>query len=122
MLIQNSSNAVQFAQPVGLTSNGAPTVSSGNSNVAVNANTVSSAEPSAAQLTSAVNSLNQVMQQSNISLSFSVDATTKIPVVNVTDSADGSVVAQFPSKATLAIAQSIEQLQQRQGLLFNHKA
>ncbi|NNM80925.1 MAG: flagellar protein FlaG [Gallionella sp.] len=122
MLIQNSSNAVQLAQPVGLTSNGAPTVSSGNSNVAVNANTVSSAEPSAAQLTSAVNSLNQVMQQSNISLSFSVDATTKIPVVNVTDSADGSVVAQFPSKATLAIAQSIEQLQQRQGLLFNHKA
>ncbi len=122
MLIQNSSNAVQLAQPVGLASSGAPTVSSGNSNVAANVNTVSSAEPSPAQLTNAVNSLNQMMQQSNISLSFSVDATTKIPVVNVTDSADGAVVAQFPSKATLAIAQSIEQLQQRQGLLFNHKA
>lgn len=122
MLIQNSSNAVQIAQPVGLTSNGAPAVATNNSNVAGNANNVSSAEPSPAQLTSAVNGLNQVMQQSNISLSFSVDTTTKIPVVNVTDSADGSVVAQFPSKATLAIAQSIEQLQQRQGLLFNHKA
>lgn len=122
MLIQNSSNAVQLAQPVGLTSNGAPIVSSGNLNIAVNANNASSAEPSSAQLTSAVNGLNQVMQQSNISLSFSVDTTTKIPVVNVTDSADGSVVAQFPSKATLAIAQSIEQLQQRQGLLFNYKA
>lgn len=121
MLIQTSSNAVQLAQTIGLTSNGAPTVFSGNSNVVANANNVSSAEPSPAQLTSAMNGLNQVMQQSNISLSFSVDTTTKIPVVNVTDSSDGSVVAQFPSKATLAIAQSIEQLQQRQGLLFNQK-
>ena len=78
-------------------------------------------EPTTEQLSRAVNSLNNVMQQSNISLSFSI-ASGSTPVVSVTDSATGQVVAQFPSKATLAIAQAIDQNSQRHGLLLSQTA
>lgn len=120
MLIQNISNAVQVAQPP--VSYGAPTVAFSNPNPAVNTNNTSTQEPTAAQLNGAVNSLNQVMLQSNISLAFSVDSSTHTPVVSVTDSTNGEVVAQFPSKATLAIAQAIDQFEKRQGMLLNQKA
>lgn len=127
MLIQNTSNTVQVAQPP--ISYGTPTVAYSNPNPVVNSNnsatqvpTSTVQEPTTAQLNGAVNSLNQVMLQSNISLAFSVDSSTHTPVVKVTDSANGEVVAQFPSKATLAIAQAIDQFEKRQGMLLNQKA
>ncbi len=122
MLIQNTSNTAQVAQPVGIPGNSAaPATVVSNSNIA-SSNNLSPPEPSPEQLNGAVNSLNNVMQQSNISLSFSVNTGTNTPVVSVTDSSTGQVVAQFPSKATLAIAQAIDQSEKRQGLLLSQKA
>ena len=69
-----------------------------------------------------MSSLNDVMQGSNVSLSFSLASGTDTPVVNVTDTTTGKVITQFPSKATLAIAEAIDQSQKRQGLLFNQRA
>ena len=119
MLIQDTSVAVPVAPPIPAMGYGAPSIAP---NIASPSNNLSPPDPSPAQLSSAVGSLNQAMQQSNISLAFSVDTTTKTPIVSVTDSSTGQVVAQFPSKVTLAIAQAIDQTEKRQGLLFNQKA
>ncbi|BBP00871.1 flagellar protein FlaG [Sulfuriferula nivalis] len=72
------------------------------------------------QLHAAVDTMNHAMAQSNQSLQFSVDTETKRPVVTVVDSQTGDVIMQFPSKAILAIAHSIDQYQS--GMLLNHKA
>ena len=118
MLIQDTSVAVPVAPPLPAMGYGVPSIAPN----APSASPQNNISPSPAQLSSAVGSLNQAMQQSNISLAFSVDTTTKTPIVSVTDSATGQVVAQFPSKVTLAIAQAIDQSEKRQGLLFNQKA
>ncbi|MEQ1668016.1 MAG: flagellar protein FlaG [Sulfuriferula sp.] len=81
------------------------------------------AQPSPQQLRAAVETINQSMQYANQNLQFSVDADTNRPVVSVVDSQTGDLVMQFPSKAALAVAQSIDQYQKYQsGLLLNHKA
>ena len=121
MLIQDTSVAVPVAPPIPAMGYGVPSIVP-NVASASPSNNLSAPDPSPAQLSSAVGSLNQAMQQSNISLAFSVDTTTKTPIVSVTDSSTGQVVAQFPSKVTLAIAQAIDQTEKRQGLLFNQKA
>lgn len=87
----------------------------------------SSAQPaSPAQLQSAVNKINKALQQSNQSLEFSVDATTKTPVVKMVDTQTGKVIQQYPSQQTLAIAESIDQYlsehQLQQGTLLRQKA
>ena len=120
MLIQNTSVAVPVPPPISPMGNGVPSIAP-NVATASPSNNMSPPDPSPAQLSSAVGSLNQAMQASNISLAFSVDTSTKTPIVSVTDSATGQVVAQFPSKVTLAIAQAIDQTEKRQGLLFNQK-
>jgi flagellar protein FlaG len=76
--------------------------------------------PTAQQLRTAVDTMNHAMAQSNQSLAFSLDTETKRPVVTVVDSQTGDVIMQFPSKAILAIAHSIDQYQS--GMLLNHKA
>lgn len=75
---------------------------------------------SAAQVKSAVDSLNQSMQSMNRDLTFSVDQSTKKMVVKVVEAQTGTVIAQIPSKQALAIAQSIDSSQQ--GLLLQEKA
>jgi flagellar protein FlaG len=72
------------------------------------------------QLRAAVDTLNQAMQDSNQNLEFSIDSETKSPVVKVVDTQTGDLVMQFPSKAALAVAHSIDQYQR--GLLLNQKA
>ena len=116
MLIQNVSSSVQTVPQGGRISTEAPKVF-----VEAQSNdTVQHVSPE--QLSAAVQGLNQTLQQSHQSLQFSVDSNTKTAVVSLTDSETGQVILQFPSKAALSIAQSIEQFQQRQGLLFNQKA
>lgn len=116
MLIQNIGNAVQTAPTMGRV---------GNDTLAVVTNTLEvtpAPPPSPAQLHSAMQEANHALQQSQPSLEFSVDSATHTPVVSLTDTETGQVIQQFPSRAALAIAQSIEQAQQRQGLLLNQKA
>ena len=76
--------------------------------------------PSTQQIKLAVDSINQVMQQTNHSLEFSMDSDTKVAVVKVIDTETGQLIVQIPSKVALAIAESIDQ--QQQGLLLSHKA
>lgn len=84
--------------------------------------TVTEQRPAASpgQLKSAVDIINHAMQQSHQNLEFSVDSSTKTPVVKMTDSTTGQVISQFPSEAALAIAHSIDQMQP--GLLLKQKA
>jgi len=77
-------------------------------------------QPSAEQLKDAVKVINQAMQQAKQSLEFSVDSTTKMTVVKLTDTSTGEVIRQFPTRQTLAISQSIDQYQR--GLLLTQKA
>jgi len=131
MLIQNVSNVAQTPQPVRLTSDGAPGVviatpsnAETRSGVAVEspAITTTPQQPSSQQLQNAVNGLNQAMRQSNQNLEFSLDPGTKEPIAKVVDTKTGELIRQFPSEEMLAIARSIDEFQQRQGLLLSHKA
>lgn len=83
-------------------------------------------QPSATQLQNVVDSINKTMKQSNKSMEFSVDATTKRLVVKLTDTETGQLIRQFPSEEVLAIAQSIDQYlsqhQSQQGMLLQQKA
>lgn len=72
------------------------------------------------QLNDAVGVINRAMQKSHQSLEFSVDSSTKIPVVKMTDSETGQVISQFPSEAALAIAHAIDQI--HPGLLLKQQA
>lgn len=118
MLIPNISAATPVA-PL----SGAPGAASPPPNSSVGtAKAVPAAIPTSGQLQTAVDGANHTLQQSKLNLAFSVDTATKTPVVTLTDSMTGQVVLQFPSREALAVAQSIEQAQQRQGLLLNHKA
>ena len=117
MLIQNVANTVQTAPPGGRISTEATKV-----HVESRSNDAVQQHVTPEQLNTAVQGLNQALQQSHQSLQFSVDSSTKTPVVSLTDSETGQVILQFPSKAALSISQSIAEFQQRQGLLFNQKA
>lgn len=72
--------------------------------------------PSSAQLEEAVTHINQVLQQTNRNLHFSVDDSTKRVVVKIVDTQTGELVRQIPSEETLAIARSIDTMQK--GLLL----
>lgn len=76
--------------------------------------------PSIVQLQRLIESMNKTMQQNNSSLEFSVDGSAERVLVKLIDTLTGDVIRQIPSKEILAIAQSIEQMQQ--GLLLNKKA
>ncbi len=115
MIIQNI-NSSSGAPPVGYVSNGVPSVVANASNAEP-----AIKQPSSQQLQSAVDGINQAMQQSNSSLEFSVNPSTKEPVVTMVDTATGQMISQYPSKVAIAIAQEISQFQQK-GLLLNQKA
>lgn len=124
MIIQNSTTN-QAATPVRLASDGAPNFVVNTSNagpaLGVAVEQVVSQQPSSQQLQNAVDGINLAMRQSNQNLEFSVDTSTKKPVVKMTDTETGELIRQFPSEEILAIARSIDQFLQRQGLLLNHK-
>jgi flagellar protein FlaG len=75
--------------------------------------------PTLAEITQAVNSINQAMQAMSRDLEFSVDADTKETVVKIVDQRTKEVLRQIPSAEALAIAKSIDQVQ---GLLIKQKA
>jgi flagellar protein FlaG len=78
------------------------------------------AQPSAAELKSAVATINKVMQESNHALEFSVDNDSHRTVVKMVDTSTGELIRQFPSETTLAISRGIDQFQQ--GMLLTEKA
>lgn len=122
MIIQNSTTN-QAAAPVRLTSDGAPNVvvDTSNAGPAPSVQQAAPQQPSSGQLQNAVDGINLAMRQANQNLEFSVDTSTKKPVVKMVDTQTGDLIRQFPSEETLAIARSIDQFLQRQGLLLNQK-
>ena len=67
--------------------------------------------PSSAQLEKAVTHINQVLQQANRDLEFSVDKETSRVVVKVIDTETGELIRQLPSEETLAISRAIGTVQ-----------
>ena len=118
MLIQPTNSAVQA--PVARSSGDTPRVAIQAPQVAETTSQAPVAQPSQEQLKSAVQSINHVMLQSNQSLEFSIDSSTKIPVMRMKDANTGETIRQYPTEQALAIARSIDQLQP--GLLFTQKA
>jgi flagellar protein FlaG len=76
--------------------------------------------PTNAQLQSAVDKVNQAMQQANTGVEFSIDKDSKKPLIKVVDTKTGETIKQFPSEEMIAISQSIDQFQK--GLLLRQKA
>lgn len=123
MLIQNVSSGVQTPQPARPASDGAPGVAvAAPANIEAPPVQVAPQQPSSQQLKNAVDGINQAMRLSNQNLEFSVDTATKEPVVRMVDTGTGELIRQIPSEETLAIARSIDEFQQRQGLLLSQKA
>lgn len=118
MLIQNVTNSIPAAP--GVNDGGAPVspVSTGSADTAAVA--AQPAPPSAAQLKSAVDSINKAMLDMNSSLEFSIDHDTRQTVIKVVDSKTGDTIKQFPSQEAIAIAKAIDQI--RQGLLLKQNA
>lgn len=117
MIIPNSYTS-SGASPVRLVSDDAPKVV-----IQTSEHVTSLHQPSPQQLSVAVDSINQAIQQSNQSMEISVDFNTKIPVVRLLDTVTGELIRQIPSKEVLAIASSIDQfLKFQRGLLLNQKA
>ena len=126
MLIQNvnTGNTAQTVQTAKSTNNGSPKVVP-----AVKTQPVAPAEQengttqlSVNELKSAVNVINNALQQLNHALEFSVDNETKRPVVKMVDTETGELIRQIPSEETLAISRSIDQFQLQNGTLLKQKA
>src|SRR5512141_1846069 len=103
MIIQ-SVNASQSALPGRLVGNDAPAVAVSATPAQVTPVQVQATPaqapaqpPTAAQLKTAVDSINRALQQSNQSLEFSIDPSTKTPVVKMLDKETGKVISQYPS-------------------------
>lgn len=79
------------------------------------------APPTAAQLKSAVDSINKAMRQANANVEFSIDQETQKTVVKVVESKTGEVLRQYPSEEVLAISRAIDNNMQ-QGLLIKQQA
>lgn len=76
-------------------------------------------QPTADQLTQAVNQIQDVIQKTAQSLQFSIDKDTGTTVVKVVDTESKKVLRQIPSEEVLAIAKALDKLQ---GLLIKQKA
>ncbi len=122
MIIQNTSPTNQAVQPDTRAHGAVPAlpVKTAERAAATPAAQPIPRQPSVEELKSAVELINQAMQQSNRSLEFHVDTDTHQTVVRMVDTSTGELLRQFPSEATLAISRGIEQFQQ--GLLVTQKA
>ena len=124
MLIQNTSSAVPAS---GLASDSAPVPVAASETrsapkVAVKAIPEQPvAQPTAAQVQGAVDSINKAMKQSGSSLEFSIDKDTNRNIIKVVESGTGDVIRQFPSEEALAISRAIDNMQQH-GMLIKQKA
>jgi len=78
------------------------------------------AQPTAAQLKSAVDDINRAMKQSNSNVEFSIDEDTKQTVIKVMESGTGNVIRQFPTEEILAVSRMIGEAQR--GALVKQKA
>ncbi len=78
------------------------------------------AQPTNAQLQSAVDKINQTMLQANTGVEFSIDASSKATLIKVVDTQTGLTIKQIPSKEAIAVSEAIGQYQQ--GLLVKQKA
>ncbi len=115
MIIQNTSNTSQAAiQPDMLAHRAEPARP-----VAI-PQVQSAPQPSTEALNSAVAAINNVMQNANLDLKFSVDSDSNRTVVKMVDTSTGELIRQYPSEATLAISRGIDQFQQ--GQLLTQKA
>jgi len=76
--------------------------------------------PSDLQLQKSLDHINTVLLQSNINIQFNVDASSKQPILKLTDTQTGEVLRQFPTDAALSISHAIDQFQQ--GMLLSQKA
>jgi uncharacterized FlaG/YvyC family protein len=74
---------------------------------------VSSAVPSSAQITQAINQINDAFAQGgqNVYASFEYDKAVGMEVIKFTDSNTNQTISQVPSKAALAIAQNLQSSQ-----------
>ena len=74
-------------------------------------------------LDTAVEEVQSFIQVQNRNLAFSVDESSRRPVVTVKDSSSGDVIRQIPSEEVLRLAERIKELQQdigsKVGVLFN---
>jgi flagellar protein FlaG len=130
MLIPNISNTTQAQQPASLTndrlaSNGEPGVVVSTPSVALEspeiaAQQVTKQQTPATQLKNAVDNINQMLQQTNKNIEFSVDDSTKKSIIKVVDSTTGDLIRQFPSEEGLSLTRAIDRIQN--GLLLTQKA
>lgn len=120
MIIQTSPHINQAAQPDRRAHGAAPAIAGAAPVAAPNPAPASQAQPTPVELKAAVAAINQVVQQTNQNLEFSVDNDTHQTVVKMVDTSTGELIRQFPTEAALDIARSIEQFQQ--GQLFAEKA
>ena len=82
--------------------------------IRINTESVMSAE----DLSSAIESLNDMMNALNRNINFSVDPGTGKDVVKVTDSNTGKTIRQIPAQETLTFIQNLDKMV---GLLFDRK-
>lgn len=135
MIIQNVSNPIvqQAAQPVHTmpstqVSTGAAVGGATDSAVNTEQSVAAPQQISTDTLNNVVSILNQVMQQANSSLKFSVDSATNTPIVRLVDTNTGELIRQIPTEEALAISRVIDKLLQQQeqslnpGLLCNQAA
>lgn len=76
-------------------------------------------QPSAAQLTQAVASINEAMQKLAPGLEFSIDQESNRTIVKVIDQQTKELIRQMPSAETLEIAKALDRVQ---GLLISLSA
>jgi flagellar protein FlaG len=86
---------------------------------AVEAATAPQPTPTLAQVTQAVNSINDAIKAMSQDVEFSVDADTDKTIIKLVDKKTKEVLRQIPSPEVLAIAKALDQAQ---GLLIKQKA
>ena len=77
-------------------------------------------QPSPEEVETSINRINQGLHKNNVSLNFSIDDKTKIPVIKVTNTSTGDIVMQIPSNVILAVSEAIDSMQA--GALIKNKA
>jgi flagellar protein FlaG len=118
MLIQNISGAASAA---GFASDGGPTpVAAPQTQVSPPQVAAKTAQPTDAQLKSAVDSINHAMKQNNSNVEFTIDKDTQRTVIKVVDSGTGAILRQFPTEEILAVSRMIAEAQR--GALVKQKA
>jgi flagellar protein FlaG len=81
--------------------------------------TAAAAEPTRAQLETAVRHINQSMPASSQTLEFSIDDDSKQTIVKIVDQSTREVVRQIPSVEAVEIAKSLDKVL---GRLISQKA